>query len=169
MKRLLMPRTLVVVALALCACATTPVVSTRLADGIHLEQYKTYTLETGPVQDVQGQVQPGDQTEIGRLLEKCVRTELEQRGLKPIDLGADISFHYAAARQEKQWTEQKWPYDERWPYQQGAVDLIASDPAGHTVWLAHLQAVIDPHDKNHSQLKKAIAKAFQKYPRVTPS
>jgi hypothetical protein len=163
------PVGIILVLFALLACATTPTVSTRVADGVVLEQYKTYTLETGPVRDVQGNVLAGNQTEIGRLLEKLVRDELERHGLKPVDHNADITFLYATARREKQWTEQKWPYEDRWPYQEGAADLLASDRMGRTIWLAHMQAVIDPKDVNHTQLKKAVARAFRKYPTVNPA
>ena len=145
--------------MSLSGCATTPDVSTKLVEGIRLEQYKTYSLLPGQVY-ISESGNTGDPTGVGRDLETDVRAELDRRGLIPSDKNPDLTFSYAAARRLEHAGERAWPYHE------GAVDLTAIDKAGRTVWSAHLQTVIDPSDKTHRHLKEAISRAFKKYPSV---
>ena len=139
------------------ACVTTPDVSTKLMDGVRLEQYKTYTLLSGQIYNSESGG-AGDPTGVGRDLETDVRTELDRRGLKSSDKNPDLAFSYAAAKRLEHAGERAWPYYE------GAIDLVAKDSAGRIIWSSHLQAILDPSDKTHRHLKEAVGRAFKNYP-----
>jgi hypothetical protein len=145
---------------ALAACATVPQVKTKVAKGVHLEQYKTYDLHAGALYG-SGSEKPADPEVVGHLLETAVRAELERRGLKRSENNPDLIFSYVVARRIRQMDE------EAHPYQEGGADLVAKDASGRIVWTSHLQGAIDPHDKTHRQLKSAIARAFKNYPSVS--
>lgn len=147
--------------LGLTACVTTPTVSTHVSDGVHLEQYKTYGLRSGNVYE-SGSVKTGDQTEVGKAVEADLREELRRHGLKPQDYNPDLVFSYAAAKR------QGYAGERQWPYQEGAIDLTATDTTGRIVWSSHLQAILDPSDKIHRHLKDAIQRAFKNYPFFNP-
>jgi len=151
---------LVTSALLFPACATTPTVSTTYVSGIHLERYKTYAFVAGDIYDFEAE-KIGDSTGVGPALEADVQEELGRRGLKRSDGNPDLVFTYAGAKRLEHAGERAWPY------QEGALDLIAKDKTGQTVWSTHLQTVIDPTDKTHRHLKEAIQRAFKKYPAVT--
>ena len=130
-----------------------------MVEGVHLEQYKTYTFIAGQIYDSESG-KSDDPTGVARDLESDVRAELERRGLKRTDKAPDVTFSYAAARRLEHAGREEWPYHE------GAVELIATDAAGRTVWSSHLQTVINPSDKTHRHLKEAIGRAFKNYPSV---
>jgi len=142
-------------------CLTTPKVSTQVAHGAHLEQYKTYRIGTETVYDSNSTPpKPGNQTDVGRRLETGLGEELERHGLKSQSDNADLVFDYVAGRRQGEWA------DHRWTYQEGEVDISATDKTGRTVWNSHLHAIIDPKDKSHHQLREALDQAFKDYPDV---
>jgi len=145
--------------LGLAACITRPHVYTKVVEGVRLEQYKTYKLEAGEIYDSES-VKNDDPRGVRPALEADLREELEVRGLRLSDNNPDLTFRYVAGRHLEHAGEREWPYRE------GAVELTARDAAGRTVWSAHLQAMLDPSDKTHHQLKEAMARAFKNYPSV---
>jgi hypothetical protein len=143
----------------LSACVARPDVWTKVADGVHLEQYKTYTFHPGKTYLFESE-KVSEQADVDRAFEADVREELNRRGLKPVETNPDLIFSYSADKRLEHAGEREWPYYE------GAADLVATDAAGRTVWSAHLQALVDPKDNTHRQLKEAIVRAFKHYPSV---
>jgi len=144
--------------LGLMACITTPHVSTKVENGIHLEQYKTYRLQPGKIYSEPGR--PADPAGVEAVLKSDIPKELEQRGLKLSTDNPDLIFTYAATRRLEHTQEEGWAYHE------GIIDLMAVDATGQKVWSSHLQAILDPSDKTYRQLKEAIVRAFKNYPSV---
>jgi hypothetical protein len=155
-------RTAFVVAgiLSLGACITTPNVSTKVVEGVRLENYKTFFIEAGEISD-SNSAKNSAPSSVALALEFDVRKELERRGLKFSINKPDLTFRYAAVRRLEHAGEREWPYHE------GAIDLVARDKEGRMVWSSHLQAVIDPSDHNHRHLKDAINRAFKNYPSIS--